>query len=238
MDLNKEMDQLEKMMEVVRARYLMYFTGRDQIEPLQYRWQLEAMVRRMQKENFTNRMQASRFRTILQKLGNYQSLWNRLRREKIRKQGKAVDKEIEEALKKEFGETGLQGMEEGNVAPEGMPFAAEDRPADEEAATVQVAAPEPAAPVGPAAQPPPPAPDAAHEAVPAAAPLDYRVLFQDFLEARKQTGESIHGFIFEPFKRKIQDQLEALQKKYPGKEFAFRVVIKEGKASLRVDAKS
>lgn len=231
MDLNKEMDQLEKMMEVVRAKYLMYFTGRDQVEPLQYRWQLEAVVRRMQKESFTNRMQANRFRSILQKLGNYQSLWNRLRREKVKAQGKIVDKEIEDALKKEMEEAGLEG--EGD-AQDALESTAVEQSVVETGGERPGEVPQKPEPPVPSSQPPPePAVEPA-----AAPPRDYRELFQKFLEARRMTGEPIHGLVFEGFQKKLRDQLALLQKKYPGREFDFKVVLKDGKASLKAEPRN
>ena len=112
MDLTKEMDQLEVTMEALRSRYRMHFTG-NMAEPLQYRWQLEANIRRLQKDPITNAMQANRLRSILQKYANYRALWNRLRREKLKTQGKTADQEIEEGTK-ELEEEGL-----GELGPSG-----------------------------------------------------------------------------------------------------------------------
>ncbi len=70
-------------------------------------------------------------------------------------------------------------------------------------------------------------------AAPPAAPREeFRDLFDTYVATRVTTGESSTGLTFEGFLRHMRDQQEFLKSKYPGKEYSFRVVVKDGKASL------
>ena len=95
------------------------------------------------------------------------------------------------------GLSGLEGMEDDNPPAEGS-------------SAVGYAHPVPVASPKPAAAPVPPVAPAVN---PAADPLDYRDLFKKFIDARQQSGESIQGLVFEAFKKKLNDQLTALNQK-------------------------
>lgn len=83
----------------------------------------------------------------------------------------------------------------------------------------------------PPAEPPEPA------AAPAAPRDEFQELFDTYVETRVKTGESSTGLSFEGFKKHMRDQQEFLKSKYPGKEYSFRVVVKDGKASLTAELK-
>ena len=204
MDPKKELAALETQMEGVRSRYISYFNG-GQLEPLQYRWQLEANIRRLQKEPINNRMQANRLRALIQKFGNYQALWNRLRREKIKSQGKAMDKEIEDALRAELEAGGLDGLSAEDLGDMDDALADAQAPAEV-----------------PVAEPPPPDPAPVEE---------FQELFDRYVEMRQKNGEpgrvAIAGF-----QAHLRGQMEMLDRKYPGEQFVFLVINKNGKATL------
>jgi hypothetical protein len=243
MDFSKELDNLERQIELLRARYVMYFSGRDHWEPLQYRWRVDGMLRRLQKEHCTNSALNNRLRGIIMQLGNYHSLWNRLARKKRMEKTKTAEREIDDAVKQELESMGVSdvdalkvpGISKGKSAgdesaraaedavpgatgeiPEG-PFSDGGEPEESEIDGELAAAGEP-------------------EAVEQAADM-YGGLYAEYIEARRQTGEATTGFSRESFEKQIRDQEAALAGKYPGKKFEFSIVISGGKVSIKAVAK-
>jgi hypothetical protein len=59
-----------------------------------------------------------------------------------------------------------------------------------------------------------------------------RQLFDRYVEARRQTGESVE-VKFETVARQVRDTLPRLQEKYQGADVRLDVAIKDGRAVLR-----
>ena len=233
MDPKADMDQLEQLVEGLRIKYLLYFSGRSPFEPLQYRWQVEAMIRRMQNERMTNTALVNRLRSLVQKMGNYSALWNRTRTLRKRNRSLSADREIEAALDKEgalestsgaSGEPVAEEPEDASLVEE-MALAAEEAFAslpDEE----DVEDP-------PSEMNPPVEMDPPEQVFSFLVPDPVDALYEQFVEAKNQTGEPVAGFSLEGFRKQIQGQQQALAERFPDREFKFVVVTNNGKASIK-----
>jgi hypothetical protein len=61
----------------------------------------------------------------------------------------------------------------------------------------------------------------------------FRMVYEDFLTAKRQCGESLAGLTLEKFKEKLHDNKRALISKHNCRTVRFSVYIKEGKAALK-----
>ncbi|MFA6035071.1 MAG: MXAN_5187 C-terminal domain-containing protein [Myxococcota bacterium] len=244
MDPSKEMEQLEQLVESLRVKYVLYFAGRDPFEPQQYRWQVEAMIRRLQKERVTNPAFVNRLRAVVQKMGNYQALWNRARiLKKKLNTAKIADKEIEEAFSDQaalpeiFGDTAVNDAAaaagtmrenpavDGAVAGEPVTGEPEDTSLVDEMAQ--------AAEEAFAALPEEEKEGEKEQVFSFSVPDPVDALYEQFVDAKRKTGEPVAGFSLEGFRRQILGQEQALANRFPGREFRFVVVVTDGKASIK-----
>jgi hypothetical protein len=88
----------------------------------------------------------------------------------------------------------------------------------------------------PPAAPPEEAPLRDEPAPPQAANPDeehWQVVYQDFIAARKQSGESVEGVTYERFRVKLKQQRDQLVAKYACKTARFQVYLKQGRAALK-----
>jgi len=61
----------------------------------------------------------------------------------------------------------------------------------------------------------------------------YREIYDEFVGTKKACGESIEGFTFEKFARKLRRNTEDLKKRQGVKDVKFSVYVKDGKAALK-----
>jgi hypothetical protein len=61
----------------------------------------------------------------------------------------------------------------------------------------------------------------------------FRMVYEDFLTAKRQCGESLAGLTLEKFKEKLRDNKQALISKHNCRTVRFSVYIKDGKAALK-----
>jgi hypothetical protein len=66
-------------------------------------------------------------------------------------------------------------------------------------------------------------------------PLDveFRLVFQEFLETKQRCGESIDGVTFDRFSVKLKSKRDELMSGHSCKSVKFQVYIKDGKAALK-----
>jgi hypothetical protein len=64
-------------------------------------------------------------------------------------------------------------------------------------------------------------------------PDEYKQLFQDFLDTKKQCGEDLEGLTIERFIQKLDKHRAALLERYHCRTVRFQVYVKEGKAALK-----
>jgi hypothetical protein len=60
-----------------------------------------------------------------------------------------------------------------------------------------------------------------------------RRVFDEYVAARKQTGEGIEGLAYEGFAAKLKQNEAALRKKYDAKMVRFKVVVKNSQTTLK-----
>jgi hypothetical protein len=61
----------------------------------------------------------------------------------------------------------------------------------------------------------------------------YRRVFDEYVAARKQTGEGVEGLAYEPFTAKLKQNEAALCKKYGARMVRFKVVTKNNQTTLK-----
>lgn len=61
-------------------------------------------------------------------------------------------------------------------------------------------------------------------------------LFQKYVEAKKSCNESTKGLSLENFRKALNQQMAALQKKTKGTKIQFKVITKDGKATIKAIA--
>lgn len=84
--------------------------------------------------------------------------------------------------------------------------------------------------------PPPPSPGAAPKPKPPGGETKMDQLYQELMEARKQTNQT-GNISKEKMAESINKQLPALQEKYKGKQVEFKVVVENGQAKLKATLK-
>jgi hypothetical protein len=58
-------------------------------------------------------------------------------------------------------------------------------------------------------------------------------LFEQYVDARKQTNESLAGLTLDAFKKSMNSQLTALKQKVPAGNFRFQVAVEGGKTKIK-----
>jgi hypothetical protein len=174
----------------------------------------------------------------------------------------AIDKSVEKAAemapsnkKKANLDEILGPTPQSNVEPYfGFADAAPASPP--KAAAAKGAAPKPRQPSGPLGAPKPPPPGAAAAAPPKPPPpgqpanansapananggdtaddmSHFRQVYADYLNLRKECGESVDGLSFEKFESTLNKTREQVLAKHPARNVRFTVYVKEGKAALK-----
>ena len=62
---------------------------------------------------------------------------------------------------------------------------------------------------------------------------DWRTVYEEFLELKRQCGEKVDGFTFEKFEQTLTKRKGALMKQHGASQVKFSVYIKDGKAALK-----
>ena len=88
------------------------------------------------------------------------------------------------------------------------------------------------------AAPRPPAPPAAAGAGGSAADRQMRDLYTQYISAKKQCGEDVSRLSFDAVAKSIQKQTPEIMAKYNAKSVEYKVVVKDGKATLNAVPKS
>jgi len=103
------------------------------------------------------------------------------------------------------------------------------------AANAPAEEPAPAPPPEAAPEPAPAEPPAEEGAVELAASDEehWRVVYQEFITARKGSGESVEGVTYERFRLKLKENRDQLVAKYACKTARFQVYLKQGRAALK-----
>jgi hypothetical protein len=62
---------------------------------------------------------------------------------------------------------------------------------------------------------------------------EWRRVYEDFLELKRQCGENVDGFTFEKFEQTLTKRKGALMKQHGASQVKFSVYVKDGKAALK-----
>jgi hypothetical protein len=62
---------------------------------------------------------------------------------------------------------------------------------------------------------------------------EFKEVFDQFLDTKKQCGESIAGITYDRFAEKLQKNIRDLKSRYKCKSVKFQVYVKNGKAALK-----
>lgn len=243
MSVPEDIDRLDHMIEQLKKKYELFFSGMERKEPGPDRVAVEQMARRLHTAFITNSAHMYRLKTVTTKLTTYQTYWDRVLRQmeegtfrrEIDKR-KIIQKDMAIAREAERQGEGYISMGEyndgdlddeiGKAAVEafgGLDHAHKHRGAG--------APPHPAA----HAQPPPaPAPKPA----PAAANGELKhshvaELYNAFVMAKRTLGEANVNVSLDGFKKQLEQQLPALRAKYKTDQVDFKISIRGGKASIK-----
>ncbi|MBI5513816.1 MAG: hypothetical protein HY909_08605 [Deltaproteobacteria bacterium] len=253
-EIAKELDEIETRLERLRIKYDQYFQGFEKMLPWVPRKDLDRRMAELHKEQIRNTGLRFRFQSLVQRYTMYQTFWGRIirqieegtyKRDVVRARRLAAEKRAGSPSDgEELSESDLQEVPEEPVqAPAKVPV---EVPAATTPATPQATVARPGlSPFGALrASVPAPAPTPAQGQAPLRAPAParetpgaaedpaLRQLFQRYVEARRQTGESVE-VKFETVARQVRDTLPRLQEKYQGADVRLDVAIKDGRAVLR-----
>jgi hypothetical protein len=225
---------LETELEELRVQYEMYFLGVEKREPNRVREELKKRVLRI-KEAFT-RNAALRFRlqSLHARFLSYERMWLRSSREKeegtyhrdvFKAKLHAAARERKERAAAE--EAGVAPPPVAQKAPGKTPGAPKPQPAPDLLAAWGVKPGVAAAPRGPAPAAPPNRPPVD------AAERQMRELYTQYVSAKKQCGEDVSRLTYDAVAKSVQKQVPEIMTRYNAKSVEFKVVVKDGKATLK-----
>ncbi len=239
--LADECTALEYELEELKVKYEMYFLGVEKREPNKWREELKKKVLRI-KEAFT-RNAALRFR--LQSLNarylSYERMWLRSAREKeegtYHRDVFKAKLHIEMRERKEREKRAADPIYAASAAE--ADAAASAMAAQEAAKAAQKPAPAKQAVMAPKGAPPAaPRPAVPPAAGGGAADRQMRELYTQYISAKKQCGEDVSRLTFDAVARSIQKQTPEIMAKFKAKSVEYKVVVKDGKATLKAVPKT
>jgi hypothetical protein len=80
-EIDRELDELEKKGEHLRAMYEQYFMGIERLEPLVHKRDVERRIKLLRKEQIRNTAQRFKFNTLVARFSTMQQHWGRIVRE-------------------------------------------------------------------------------------------------------------------------------------------------------------
>jgi hypothetical protein len=221
-----ECSGLEEELEELKVKYEMYFLGVEKREPVKWREELKKKVLRI-KESFT-RNAALRFRlqSLHARFLSYERMWLRSAREK--EEGTYHRDVFKAKMHVEMRERKERTAREQQAAEEIAALAATPAP---KAAPPAAARPAAAAPAARPATTPAPGGGAVGD-------RQLRELYTQYITAKKQCGEDTSRLTFDAVAKTIQKQTPEIMAKFKAKSVEYKVVVKDGKATLKAVPRS
>lgn len=241
-DISRLLDELEERIEKLKVEYDRYFLGLERFEPLKQRREVERLVRHLRGQVIANTALKFRFHMLIQRLTTYKQYWDRVQRQieegtyrrdlariqrKLKAQGiKAPDlmkartaTDVEAALAKALGASPTRSTQTARASSRGTATASQ-----------------------PKAKTPPPIPKEAQVLPGKISGRKLREVYEQYLQARKQTGQSTKGLTYDRFVRTVAKALPKVEEMAGGggkvKEIELTVEIRDGKAKLKAIPKS
>jgi hypothetical protein len=226
--LADECAALEAEVEELKVKYEMYFLGVEKREPNKWREELKKKVLRV-KEGFT-RNAALRFRlqSLHARFLAYERMWLRSSREK--EEG-TYHRDV---FKAKLHAAARERKEQEQAARDRDPFATALAASAAKAAPGLQPAPAPLKPASPAAGAPRPAAAAGGSV----ADRQMKELYTAYIDAKRQCGEDVSRLTYDAVAKSVQKQVPEIMTRYKAKSVEFKVVVKDGKATLKAVPKS
>jgi hypothetical protein len=234
-ELTDTCGEVEEDLEVLKARFEMYFLGIERREPVREREGMKRRVAKLKGEFVRNTALKFRIQTLHARFLSYERMWLRAAREKeegvyrrdlqrARRHGKAEAARAEAKAKARETFSGAKPAElaGAGAATTAVPPAA--APASAPAAA--------AAPPGPPAVAPPAAAPAVELPV-SVSEVQVRELYAALVAAKKRCGEDVSRISYETLARTVAKQVPELMSKFGARSVEFKVVVKDGKAVLK-----
>jgi cell wall-associated NlpC family hydrolase len=254
-----ECGELETELEELKVKYEMYFLGVDKREPIRAREDLKKRVLRL-KEAFT-RNAALRFRlqSLHARFLSYERMWLRSAREKeegtyhrdVFKAKMHIEARVrKERIAREEAEAAAPRAAE-QKAPTKAPAAKAPAVAKADPTQDLLAAWGMKPPAGAPAKTPPTGKTPAAAAKPSgqavtpprptpADPADrqMRELYTQYIDAKKKCGEDVSRLTYDAVAKSVQKQVPEIMTRFKAKSVEFKVVVKDGKATLKAVPKA
>ncbi len=238
--LAEECGEIEEDLEVLKARYEMFFLGIERREPARERDEMKRRIGRIKGEFTRNTGLQFRIQTLNARYLSYERMWLRSAREKeagtYRRDLMRARRHVQRGERREAPKS---PEAEGSPAPVAAapvvgPEAEAASPPAESARREEP--PPAAAPRAPAVTPPrapaartgsaPPLPAGVSEA-------QLRSLYDAYVEAKRRCNEDVSRCSYESLARSVAKQVPELVAKYKARAVEFKVVIREGRAVLK-----
>lgn len=206
-------DQLEARVAQLRNTQEQYFLGLERQPPDKAREALKQEIEGLKPLLGRNTGLKFRAATLLNKFLSYERMWLRTQRD------------IEEGrYRRDLFKARLRSPQREPAKPELA------QPRQEAAGRPAAVEPPPAASAAVASKPPP---------APVVGPSDERLqaIYQAYVSAKRQCRESTAGLSFEQIATKLRQQVPGILEQTKARSVDFKVVIKDGKATLRAVAK-
>jgi hypothetical protein len=202
-ELSDACASVEEDLEVLKARFEMYFLGIERREPAREREEMKRRVAKLKGEFTRNTGLRFRIQTLHARFLSYERMWLRSAREK---EAGTYRRDLLRARRHAARQA---------ASPEALPASPAPVPA----------APAPA-PVSTSPAPVPPPPGEIPEA-------ELRALFAAYVEAKRRCNEDVSRLTYEALARSVAKQVPELMAKHKVSRVEFRVVTKDGRVVLQ-----
>jgi len=201
-EYKRDLDGIEETLEQLKREYDLYFAGARKRPPFELRTQVERLLRKWRSSTIQKLELTFRLNTLNSKFNAMTDIW-----EKIMKR-----REVDPHALSPYGPRHPQ------------PASAQAR--EQGAAEARI----------PAAASAGPAPGAARSTATAATPIDRETklkrLYDQYVDAKKDLGETIDALSFSKFQTQLEKQVDQIRQKTQCKDVEFGVIRKDGKVSL------
>jgi hypothetical protein len=214
-ELSDACASVEEDLEVLKARFEMYFLGIERREPAREREEMKRRVAKLKGEFTRNTGLRFRIQTLHARFLSYERMWLRSAREK-------EEGTYRRDLLRARRHAVLQEEKRRREEEEALRAKSTERPAASPGAPP--ASPAPASTAPPAG---PPRPGDIPEA-------QLRALFAEYVDAKRSCNEDVSRLTYEVLARTVAKQVPELMAKYKASRVELRVVIKDGRAVLKV----
>ncbi len=204
-DFKKDIERMQKMLEVLRLQYNLFFAGARKEPPARDRAELDRLFQYYRNATLTNLEQQFRFNSFANGYTLQCEQWGKWQRAKD--DGVVADPRMVAALRKAEKELGELEKETPEEAREHRSASAKQ---DEPKAEKQ-------APSKPAGRP---------------EPTPMQQLFQQYSKARLENGD-MTAIDLAAFEQQVAKQRQAIIEKYKAKDVAFTVATQNGKVTLK-----